>query len=79
VDVKFAPLQGFDDERVHVHADDLNAVRGKSGGCGESDVSQAQHADFFEVHVDSLKVDMVCRLYYTAWVKNLFGGIPYSI
>jgi len=51
--VQSAVAQGFEHLRIHVHADDLQAVRGKGGGGGQADVAQSEDTDFGEVHVIS--------------------------
>jgi hypothetical protein len=49
MDVDLSASQGVNDVRVHIHAENFDAVR-REGGCGgQADIAQTQNTYFFEV------------------------------
>ena len=66
MDVNAAVAQGFEHLRVHVHADDLQAVGGEGGGGGQADVAQPEDTDFGEIHFYSKRR----RIDYELLVSN---------
>jgi hypothetical protein len=50
-DVQIPVPQGFHDDRVDIHADDLHSAGGEGAGGRQSDVSQSQNADFGKFHI----------------------------
>src|SRR5688500_5873092 len=66
MNVNVPTLQCLDHMWVDIHANDLKSMRGKGGGCGESDISQPKYTNFLKVHECS------CRAYYKALGCNHF-------
>jgi hypothetical protein len=55
MDVETAAVKGLDDIRVDVNTNDLKAVRGQSGDCGQADVAQPEDTNFSEVRFYSTR------------------------
>jgi hypothetical protein len=52
--VDFATAQSFYDGWVNVHTNDFESMCGKGRGGWQSDIAEAQNADFLKVHSGSL-------------------------